>query len=323
MRSTITATALWILAVCGATAAQESPRVAALKILAEELAKPGSAFTSDMLSRAAVETGLAQEALYTALLGLLDALAAERQDKSVTWQELIALGGADVDSRKVDRMLRECIAWGRKVSGGKANYSLDLIVERTAEKARMPTHRALELLTRLINHGLTGTAGDAVSLPEKLGILVVGQSEYRVDPSRFPAMLISEEDISEQTRFRDLHVRLVSGLAVALTEAEQVRWAIDGSHPRLAPDAVLQLTISDFYSQRVRRDVYLHTTVRIALRSTAGVQLYSTELEMAYDYWLEPDDRVRSQRRLDGFLRKLTSAVGDEVLRYLKERNPD
>lgn len=320
LRARATAAVVLIFAASSSAGAQADPRTAALTILAEELAKPGSGFSRDMLSRVGVATGRTDEALRTVLRSLLDDLDAERQDKTAAWKELTALGGEDGDVRKNDRLLHEFINWGRKATRGNNNYGMDLILERAAEKARLPTYRARELLVQFANLGLTGTARPAASLPEKLGLLVTGQSEYRVDPSRFLGMLISEEDISRQTRFRDIHVPLVAGLVEVLPEAEGVRWAIDGSHPRLEPDAELQLTVTDFFSRRFRRDVDLYVELRLALRTTAGVLLYSTEVELAYDYRLEPDALVRGQRRLDAFLLKVSAVVRDEVGRYLASR---
>jgi len=318
-----TAAVMLILAACGSAAAQTDPRTAALTVLAEELAKPGSGFSRDMLLRVGAATGLADDTLRTEMRALFDDLDAERRNKTAAWKELTALGGEDVDVRKTDRLLREFIAWGRKATRGNSNYGMDLIIERSAEKARLPTYRSRELLVQFANLGLTGSAVPAAGLPEKLGLLITGQSEYRVDPSRFLGMLISEEDISRQTRLRDIHVPLVTGLVEALPEAEGVRWAIDGSHPRLQPDAVLLVTVTDLFSRRFRRDVDLYVKLRLALRTTAGVLLYSTDMELTYDYWLEPDALVRSQRRLDAFLLKITAAARDEVGRYLESRLVD
>jgi len=50
------------------------------------------------------------------------------------------------------------------------------------------------------------------------------------------------------------------------------------------------------------------------------VRLYSTELEVTYDYALEMSDTLRSQRRLDGFFVELSGAVRDDIASYLKKR---
>ena len=308
------------LALSGTAPVQEL-RDAALHVIVEDLSKSGSSFSRDMLARIATASGLEEEeAVRSGLRELLDTLDDHRRGRTEVWRALTAVGGEDVEEKKMDRLLRELIGWGRKATQGTGNYGLRLVVRRSAEKARVPTHRALDLLAAVAGLGLTGRVAPAARLPDDLGILVTGRSEYRVDSSRFVGMLRTEEDVNHQTRFRDIHLALVTGLVTALLDVEGVRWAIDEPHPRLAPDCVLQVDVTDFFSRQVRRDVTLYATVRISLSTAVGVRLYSKDLELAYDFWLEHDEIVRNQRRLDNFLLKLTRDIRDEVGRFLKTR---
>ncbi len=318
LRTIFTAIGLLLMCCLGATA--QDLRQVALKILLEDLAKSGSTFSRDMLARATTASSLEDKTIRTDLQQLLDKLDDQRKGKTALWKGLTALGGDDVGPKKMDRLLREFIDWGRKATKSSGNYDLQLIIERSAKKAKMPTHRAQELLALVAGLGLRGEVTTAPTLPEKLGILVVGISEYPVDGSRFPGMLRTEEDINRQTRFRDIHLPVVAGLVAVLPETEGVRWTIDGPHPRLRPDCVLHMSITAFISRQRRRDITLHATLRISLGTVSGVRLYSTELEVTYDYALEMSDILRSQRRLDGFFVKLSGAIRDDIASYLKKR---
>lgn len=305
-----------------AQAPEQDLRNTALSVLLASLSTPGSVFSQDLLGHISSASGLSVDSVQTAITVMLDSLNEQRHRKTTPWLALIGAGGQDVSTRKMDRLVRAWIDWGQKAAGGDNNFGLNQIIERSAARAKIPTHRARELLAAAAGMGLTGSAATGDTLPSTFGLLVVGRSAYRVDGSRFAGLLLSEDDINRQTRFRDLHGRLTAKLIETLPELKGLRWAIDAPHPRLEPDAILQVDISDLFTQRVRRNIILHGTVRIALSTASGLRLFATDLDMAYDFWLEPDDQIRNQRRLDGFLRKFSDAICAEVERYLTTRAP-
>jgi hypothetical protein len=125
-------TALVLSLLCSSATAQTLGS-AVLSILLEDVAKPGSAFSRDMMTRISAATGLE---------GLLDELDGHRKSKDADWQVLTDLGSPDVKPKKMDRVLREFIGWGHKAATGKGNYGLALVIERSAEKAKIPRDRA-------------------------------------------------------------------------------------------------------------------------------------------------------------------------------------
>lgn len=76
--------------------------------------------------------------------------------------------------------------------------------------------------------GLTGEVAGPDALPESLGLYVSGSSNYRVDPGRFPGMLLTEDDHNRQTRFREVHIGIVAGLLETLPQLGGIRWALSG-----------------------------------------------------------------------------------------------
>jgi hypothetical protein len=139
VRSMLTALVLSLL--CSSATAQTLGS-AVLSILLEDVAKPGSAFSRDMMTRISAATGLEGDSLQSGLQGLLDELDGHRKSKDADWQVLTDLGSPDVKRKKMDRVLREFIGWGHKAATGKGNYGLALVIERSAEKAKIPRDRA-------------------------------------------------------------------------------------------------------------------------------------------------------------------------------------
>ena len=317
------ASAVLLTLVLNGPATAKDLRNAALHVLVEDLPRSGSSFSRDMLSRIATASGLEDQSVRAGLQILLDSLDHQRQRRTNVWKTLTSLGGDDVNEKKMDRLLREFIGWGLKVTEENGNYGLKLMVERSAKKAKVPARRAQDLLAAATSLGVTGEIAPGNDLPAKIGILVAGENTYRVDAYRFRFILM---EVNEDTRFHDIHFPVVTGLLSALPELESVRWATDGPHPRLEADCILQVDVTDFFSSSVPpRNTTLHATVRIALSTSANVLLYSRSLEVAYDVWLEPDygtapptGTVRNQRSLDIFLLKITAAVRDDIGRYLE-----
>ena len=106
VRSMLTALVLSLL--CSSATAQTLGS-AVLSILLEDVAKPGSAFSRDMMTRISAATGLEGDSLQSGLQGLLDELDGHRKSKDADWQVLTDLGSPDVKRKKMDRVLREFI----------------------------------------------------------------------------------------------------------------------------------------------------------------------------------------------------------------------
>ena len=87
-----------------------------------------------------------------------------------------------------------------------------------------------------------------------------------------------------------------------------------------SPDCILNVSVVEFYSRPLNRDISLFAVLRVALSSTAGALLYSTEVVASYDFWLETDAMIRGKRRLDGIVATIVSDVRDHLSRFLETR---
>lgn len=59
----------------------------------------------------------------------------------------------EVDSKKVDKFLRELGKASRKIVKKKANYELERLVDQAAEKAKLPAHHGKDLAVRFLQMG--------------------------------------------------------------------------------------------------------------------------------------------------------------------------
>lgn len=288
----------------------ESFRQSALAVLSESLRARGPQLTGTLLQRIGERSSLPDSLVRRNVMILLDSLQTTWADTGSALHQRLSEAHED----KADRFMRGLIEVARKACAGPASYNVTTVIERTAGKARLSSEDGIALLLRATEAG-GGEHSAPVDMP---GILLQGSSDYRVEESSFAGMLVTEEDIRQQTRFRDLHVRLGPALAQRLDQLPSVRWAITKTNPRLQHDVVLHFVIDEFDSRPSPRDVVLMAAVRLALSTPDGTRLQAGRIEYAYDYWLEPDEEVRSQRRLDTFIERLAAAVAEETRGYLE-----
>jgi len=290
--------------------------------VSQELQTPGSAYTSAVLARISEMTGLAQEPLRRELVARLDELEAHWSDRDAVWETVTDLGGDNAKPKQIDKLMSELIKRLRKALGGKGNYQLEQLVERSAGKARIPSYLAKDLVLAALEAGLTGDSAGSGGLPDRVGILVRGRSAYRIEIEGFPGLLLTAEDKLDLTKVRDIHRPISDLLVGALPESEHVKWALADAQPNLSPDCNLTFRVDAFYSslpyprEGTFPMVYVGIHVRLE-HADSGAHLHQALVEFTYDFYLEQDPKARNLRLLDHVLHKAAAEIAGEVDRYL------
>ena len=303
--------------------------------LSQQLQEPSGGSSQALMEALMEGSGLEESEVRHRLLALLDRLDAARQEQSEVWKDLISMGKKKVSAKQATRFLRELIQEARKKLGKKGDYVLRSIVVRAAEKARMMPYQGKDFLLAALSAGAGGPAGNSSDLPEKIGVLVEGQSSYPIDPTGFADLLRTAEDKLNYTKIKDIHVPIRAFLVQELAESQHIKWALEKTHPRLQPDCQLFFEIGRFEcragtvstetpsSSETQSSVeppeplpILYVALQVVLKHlSSGNVVYSEQIDVTYDFALEQDDQIQSLRLLDNSNRR----VAQEIARQLDE----
>ena len=322
-----------------------------LKVLGQQVQDFGSAYSQGIVDRIAEESGLDKAAVRGKLVELLDKLEQERKGKTEAWKGLLAAGGKEAEPKQVEKFLRELSKSLRKILEKKGDYALESLVERAAGKAKMPRYAGKDVLMKALGAG--GETAQAVELPAEIGVLVDGNSNYPIDRVGFDALLITREDRLHMKKVSDIHVPLTAALAEGLPQSGRIKWAAQEAPPEQEPDCQLFFEV-EYFSTTARGSfgsstgaqsatttgqpsstdqssssgqqptaaqptlpvVYMSAQLLLKHVSTK-VMLYSEAMDFSYDFTLERDQMVQSQRKLDNLYKKVAREMRQKLDEFL------
>jgi hypothetical protein len=294
--------------------------------LSQKLQGSKQLYSGKVLEELARETDLEEARLREQLLGLLDELDQQREKKTGAWEELLALGGKEIEAKQAGKFLRELGKGTRKALKKKGNYGLEQIVNQAAGKAKLLPYQGKELLQKILQVGAGEGAGGSVGLPDEIGLLVEGRSNYRIEREGFAGLLIRAEDQLQLKKVTDIHAPIVAALVGELPSAEWVRWVIEKPRPQLQPECRLLFEIEEFSSatgmapeDQPMPAVYMVADITLEQIPT-GASVYHERLEFRYDFWMEEDEEIQSQRRLDRFYEKVARQTREALDRFWEKR---
>jgi len=294
--------------------------------LGQKLKGSEQLYSGKVLEELAGEAGLEESRFREQLLSLLDELDRQREKKTEAWKGLLVLGGKEIEAKQADKFLRELSKAARKVLEKKGNYGLEQIVNQTAGKAKLLPYQGKELLQKVLLIGAGEDAGGSVGLPDKIGLLVEGGSNYRIERDGFAGLLIRAEDQLQLKKVTDIHVPIVAALVGELPSAEWVRWVIEKPRPQLQPECRLLFEVEEFSSMTGMAPLdqsmpAVHMVADVTLEQIpSGASVYYERLEFSYDFWNEEDEEIQSQRRLDRFYEKVARQTREALDRFWKKR---
>ncbi len=233
-------------------AEEEEPRSfqeVVLAVLGEQVQDLGSAYSQGVVKLIAQESGLDDAEVRSKLVELLDGLDAQRKGKTDAWKDVVAAGGKDIEAKKVDKFFKELSKELHKVVGKKGDYALESLVGKAASKARIQNYEGEDILVRLLGPEDASSSLVSVELPEKIGIVVTGESSYAIDREGFEDLLITSQDRLTFNKVRDIHVPIATQLTEAMSGSGRVKWALEKVDPKLVPDCTLFFEI-DWFSAR-------------------------------------------------------------------------
>ncbi len=223
-------------------------RAIALAVLGQQVQGIGVADSQGVVEQIAQESGLDQTEVRGKLVELLDELDNQRRGKTEVWKSLVTAGGDEVAEKKADKFLKEMDKAMRKVLKKEGAYALEPLVNKAARKAKMPTYQGKDFLVLLLNPGVDETM-PTVELPDKIGLLVAGESKYAIDRTAFESILITASDRLNQNKVRNVHKPITKVLAPELEGSGFVKWALGRPNPKLTPDCRLDFEI-DWFSTK-------------------------------------------------------------------------
>ena len=325
-----------------------------LKVLGQQVQDFGSAYSQGIVGQIAKESGLDESAVRDKLVELLDKLEQERKEKTKAWKGLLAVGGKETEPKQVEKFLRELSKSLRKILEKKGDYALESLVERAAGKAKMPRYAGKDVLMKALGAG--GETAQAVELPAEIGVLVDGNSNYPIDRVGFDALLITREDRLHMKKVSDIHVPLTAALAEGLPQSGRIKWAAQEAPPEQEPDCQLFFEVEYFSTaargsfagaqsstttttttttgqpssdqsssggqqstaavQQTLPVVYMSAQILLKHVSTKVV-LYSEAMDFSYDFTLERDPLIQSQRQLDNFYKKVAREMRQKLDEFL------
>ena len=195
-------------------AEEEEPRSfqeVVLAVLGEQVQDLGSAYSQGVVKLIAQESGLDDAEVRSKLVELLDGLDAQRKGKTDAWKDVVAAGGKDIEAKKVDKFFKELSKELHKVVEKKGDYALESLVGKAASKARIQNYEGEDILVRLLGPEDASSSLVSVELPEKIGIVVTGESSYAIDREGFEDLLITSQDRLTFNKVRDIHVPIATG----------------------------------------------------------------------------------------------------------------
>jgi hypothetical protein len=153
-----------------------------LEVLGQLVQDIGASHSQGVVEQIALASGLAKAEVRGKLIELLDELETQRKGKTEAWQSLVTAGGGDITAKKAGKFLKELSKSVRKVLGKEGIYALAPLVKKAARKAKMPTYEGRDYLVVLLN---PGEAMPKIELPDRIGLVVVGESNYAIDVTAF------------------------------------------------------------------------------------------------------------------------------------------
>ena len=340
---------LLLLPVLGAAEEEKASfRDITLAMLGQLVGDIGAAHTQGLVEQIAEESGLDKTEVRGKLVELLDELEAQRKGKTEAWNGLVTTGGEDITEKKADKFLKELGKSLRKVLEKEGVYALDPLVKKAARKAKMPTYQGTDFLVMLLN---PAEVMPPPELPDKIGLVVVGESKYAIDVTAFESILITSSDRLNQNKVRNVHKPIAEALIPELEGSGFVKWAVDKPDPKLTPDCRLDFEV-DWFSTKARTGAALNLDPGAASDGSqsgsqdggggqesgqtpnalpkvyvnahfimthleSGVIVFNKTKEFQYDFGTEPDDRVVGMRLLNNFYKKIAKEATREVNQFL------
>ena len=125
-------------------------------------------------------------------------------------------------------------------------------------------------------------------------------------------------------KVKDIHKPVTRALVDVLPESPRVKWALEKPRQPLEPDCRLYFIINDLkpMSSLVPTGGLpaLYTDVLIQLEHIeSGTLLYLEELTVNYDFWLEPNEELKTLKRLDNYHEKIARELKVALDKYLAQ----
>jgi hypothetical protein len=224
---------------------------ATMAVLGQQVKDLGAAYVQTIVDQIAQESGVDAAEVRTKLKEMLGELEAQRQGKTEVWNSLVAARGEEIEEKQVDKFFKELIKSMSKVLDKKGNYALESLVVKAAGKAKMQSYHGKDFLVMLLNPGEAAAAMPTVDLPEKIGLVLQGSSNYAIDQAAFEPLLISSSDRLTLKKVRDVHKGIAKVFAQELEGSGFIKWTLDKPNPKLTPDCQLEFEV-DWFSTSPR-----------------------------------------------------------------------
>lgn len=328
-----------------------------LAVLGEQVKDFGSAYAQAVVQQIADESGLDAAEVRTRLKELLGELESHRKGKTEVWDSLVAERGEDIEEKQIDKFFKELIKSMTKVLGKKGNYALESLVAKAAGKAKMQSYHGKDYLLMLLNPEEAEVQIPTVELPEKIGLVLKGSSNYAIDKSAFEPLLITSSDRLTMNKVRDVHKGIARVFAQELETSGFIKWALDKPNPKLTPDCQLSFEVDWFSTVSMggggapqvstapsdgeqaaegeqaeegqaaatttstvgqKELPMLHLGVMMSMEHLeSGVIFYTKRMEISYDFDQEQDERIKSLRTLDNFHQRAAAEMKKELDQFL------
>ena len=217
-----------------------------LAVLGGQVKDFGSAYAQAVVEQIAAESGLEVAEVRAHLKGILAELEGHRKGKTEVWNSLVAGRGEEIEEKQIDKFFKELIKSMTKVLGKKGNYALESLVAKAAGKAKMQGYQGKDYLLLLLNPEEAEAQIPTVELPEKIGLVIQGSSNYAIDKSAFEPLLITSSDRLTMNKVRDVHKGIARVFAQELEASGFIKWALDKQNPKLTPDCQLSFEVDWF-----------------------------------------------------------------------------
>jgi len=217
-----------------------------LAVLGEQVKDFGSAYAQAVVEQIAQESGLEADEVRAELKELLVELEGHRKGKTEVWDNLVARRSEEVEEKQIDKFYKELIKSMTKVLGKKGNYALESLVAKAAGKAKIQGYQGKDYLMLLLNPEEAKAQIPNVELPEKIGLVLQGSSNYAIDKSAFEPLLITSSDRLTMNKVRDVHKGIARVFAQELEASGFIKWALDKPNPKLTPDCQLSFEVDWF-----------------------------------------------------------------------------
>ena len=203
----------------------------------------GTLHSQGVVEQIAQQSGLDETEVRGKLVELLDELEAHRKGKTDAWKSLVTAGGDEITQKEADKFFKELDKSVRKVLKKGGAYPLAPLVKKASKKAKIPSYQGTDFLVLLLN---PGESMPTVELPDRIGLVVVGESKYAINLTAFEPLLITSSDRLNQNKVRNVHKSITKALLPELERSGFVKWAMDKPDPKLPPDCRLDFEIEWF-----------------------------------------------------------------------------